>query len=179
MSASRLLLLFAFAVTAHAELTLGVPAIELKPKPEDEEVETTFKFRNNGEKTVKILSLESACSCLSSELDKAEYKPAFAGQTRAPALTTDTKFEVKQVTKAGDFKTPFAVEFLPGGKFLVTERQAGQFRIIDKDGKVSPPIKDGVPAVMSLARIDDARWLVVGGGVGCGVGAGGGGRGGA
>ena len=29
--------------------------------------------------------------------NKAGYKPAFAGQTRAPALTTDTKFEVKEV----------------------------------------------------------------------------------
>ncbi|MFT3723557.1 MAG: PQQ-dependent sugar dehydrogenase [Hyphomonadaceae bacterium] len=84
--------------------------------------------------------------------NKSGYQPAFAGQTRAPALTTDTKFDVKEVTKPGDFQTPWAVEFLPGGKFIVTERTAGQFRIIDKDGKVSPPIKDGVPAVMSRGQ---------------------------
>jgi hypothetical protein len=84
MSAFRLILLsIASSAIAHAELTLGVPAIELKPKPEDEEVETTFKFRNKGDKTVRILGLESACSCLSAELDKAEYQPGEEGTGRA------------------------------------------------------------------------------------------------
>ncbi len=78
-----ILLLFASSAMAHAELALDVKAIELKPKPEDEEVETTFKFRNKGDKTVKILSLESACSCLSAELDKAEYKPGEIGTGHA------------------------------------------------------------------------------------------------
>lgn len=84
MPAFRLILLaLTSSAIAHAELTLGVPAIELKPKPEDEEVETTFKFRNKGDKTVKILGLESACSCLSAELDKAEYQPGEEGTGRA------------------------------------------------------------------------------------------------
>lgn len=84
MSVARLiLLLFACAASLRAELMLDVSAIELKPKPEDEEVETTFKFRNKGSKTVKILGLESACSCLSAELDKAEYKPGEVGTGHA------------------------------------------------------------------------------------------------
>ncbi len=84
MPATRLtLLVFALAASVHAELSLDVPAVELKPKPEDEEVETTFKFRNKGDKTVKILGLESACSCLSAELDKAEYKPGEVGTGHA------------------------------------------------------------------------------------------------
>ncbi len=84
MRASRLaLLLFAFTASVHAELSLDVPAIELKPKPEDEEVETTFKFRNKGDKVVKILGLESACSCLSATLDKAEYQPGEVGTGHA------------------------------------------------------------------------------------------------
>lgn len=74
-----LILLLMLATTIRAELTLGVPAIELKPKPEDEEVEAVFKFRNAGDKPVKVLSLESACSCLSAELDKAEYQPGEEG----------------------------------------------------------------------------------------------------
>jgi glucose/arabinose dehydrogenase len=84
--------------------------------------------------------------------NKSGYKPAFANQTRAPALTTDTKFEVKEVVPAGGIATPWSVEFLPGGKFLITERLAGQFRIADKDGKLSPPIKDGVPEVAARAQ---------------------------
>ena len=84
MPATRLTLLaFAFAASVHAELSLDVPAIELKSKPEDEEVEATFKFRNTGDKTVKILGLESACSCLSATLDKAEYKPGEVGTGHA------------------------------------------------------------------------------------------------
>jgi hypothetical protein len=84
MTANRLsLLLFAFSACVHAELALDVPVIELKPKPEDEEVETTFKFRNNGNKVVKVLGLESACSCLSAELNKAEYQPGEVGTGRA------------------------------------------------------------------------------------------------
>ncbi|WP_395738514.1 DUF1573 domain-containing protein [Prosthecobacter sp.] len=84
MKASRLsLLLLAFAASVHAELALDVPAIELKPKPEDEEVETTFKFRNKGDKVVKVLGLESACSCLSATLDKAEYQPGEVGTGHA------------------------------------------------------------------------------------------------
>ena len=84
------------------------------------------------------------------EANKQGYKPAFAGQTRAPNMTTDTKFEIKEVAKG--IVSPFGVEFLPNGKFLVTERLAGQFRVIDKDGKVSAPIKDGVPEVMARGQ---------------------------
>ncbi len=84
MQANRLtLLLFALVASVHAELALDVPAIELKPKPEDDEVQTTFKFRNKGDKAVKVLGIESACSCLSAELDKAEYQPGEVGSGTA------------------------------------------------------------------------------------------------
>lgn len=84
MKASCLILfLCACAAFARADLTLDVPVIELKPRPEDDEVTTTFKFRNTGDKMVKILGLESACSCLSAELDKAEYAPGEVGTGKA------------------------------------------------------------------------------------------------
>jgi glucose/arabinose dehydrogenase len=83
--------------------------------------------------------------------NKAAYTPAFANQTRAPELKSNVKFEVKEVVASG-IASPWAVEFLPGGKFLITERLAGQFRIADAAGKVSPPIKDGVPAVHALGQ---------------------------
>lgn len=104
MPAARLILLaLASSVIAHAELTLDVTAVELKPKPEDEEVETTFKFRNNGSKTVKILGLESACSCLSAELDKAEYKPGEVGTGHASfKVSTFVGRHEKSVTVSTD-----------------------------------------------------------------------------
>ncbi len=104
MPAARLILLaLASSAIAHAELTLDVTAVELKPKPEDEEVETTFKFRNNGSKTVKILGLESACSCLSAELDKAEYLPGEVGTGHASfKVSTFVGRHEKSVTVSTD-----------------------------------------------------------------------------
>jgi glucose/arabinose dehydrogenase len=81
--------------------------------------------------------------------NRSGYQPAFPNQTRAPALTTDTKFEVKEVVPAGGIVSPWAVEVLPDGKFLITERLAGQLRIADASGKVSPPIKEGLPAIVA------------------------------
>ncbi len=78
-----LAILIAFTTAAHADLALDVTVIELKPKPEDEVVQTTFKFRNKGTKAVKVLGIESACSCLSAELDKAEYQPGEVGTGKA------------------------------------------------------------------------------------------------
>ena len=83
--------------------------------------------------------------------NQAEYKPAFPNQTRAPEIKSNAAFDVKQVVASG-IASPWAVEFLPGGKFLITERLAGQFRIADKDGKLSPPIKDGVPPVHAVGQ---------------------------
>lgn len=73
-------ILFLFSgVLLQAELATEVPVIELKPKPEDESIQTTFIFQNKGSKPVKVLSIDSACSCLSAQLDKAVYEPGEKG----------------------------------------------------------------------------------------------------
>jgi glucose/arabinose dehydrogenase len=46
---------------------------------------------------------------------------------------------------ARDLEHPWAVGFLPGGRFLVTER-AGRMRVVDADGKLGAPLA-GVPEV--------------------------------
>jgi hypothetical protein len=69
----------AFSALSHAEMATELPAIEVKPQPADEVVKVSFKFRNKGTKPVKILDLESSCSCLSSEMDKAVYQPGEEG----------------------------------------------------------------------------------------------------
>lgn len=70
-------------------------------------------------------------------------KPAFDGQTRAQAITSETRFEVTTLTKG--LKSPWGLAFLPDGRSIVTER-AGQIRIVSKQGEIGDAIK-GVPAV--------------------------------
>ncbi len=55
------------------------------------------------------------------------YKPAFAGQTRAGGLKTNTAFEAKVITSG--LTAPWGVKSLPDGRLLVTEK-AGNMRIV-------------------------------------------------
>ena len=69
--------------------------------------------------------------------------PAFPDQTRACAVRSDVAFDV--VVLAKGLQQPWAVEPLPGGDLLVTEKP-GRMRIVSADGKLGAPIS-GVPPV--------------------------------
>jgi glucose/arabinose dehydrogenase len=71
-----------------------------------------------------------------------DYQPLFPGQTRARGIRTGPAVKVEEITAA--LTLPFAVEPLPDGRLLVSEKP-GKLRIIDK-GVLSPPV-DGLPAV--------------------------------
>jgi glucose/arabinose dehydrogenase len=71
------------------------------------------------------------------------YKPAFAGQTRAPQEKLGVAFE--RVTVAEGLASPWAFTFLPDGRILATESKTGVFRIVEKDGKLSAPITGAPP----------------------------------
>jgi glucose/arabinose dehydrogenase len=73
----------------------------------------------------------------------ASQRPAFAGQTRAPAAPTNVAFDVAVVARG--LTKPWAVEPLPGGDLLVTEKP-GRLRIVSAAGQVGAPIA-GLPAV--------------------------------
>ncbi len=73
-----------------------------------------------------------------------EFKPAFAGQTRAEAIETKTPITVTEI--ATGLASPWGLAFLPDGRMLVTEKAPGAMRIIGKDGAKSAPIA-GLPAV--------------------------------
>lgn len=66
-----------------------------------------------------------------------EQKPAFLGQTRACAAKSDVAFEVTVIAKG--LNRPWAVEQLPGGDFLVTEK-SGNLRIVTAKGEIGEPI---------------------------------------
>ncbi len=78
-----LLFFLAAAPPAAAELSLGVPVVEVRPQPEDETIQVAFEFTNKGAKPVRVLGLDSSCSCLSADLDKAVYQPGEKGVGRA------------------------------------------------------------------------------------------------
>jgi aldose sugar dehydrogenase len=73
----------------------------------------------------------------------ASQQPAFKGQTRTCGVTSAARYEVTVVAKG--LSTPWAVEPLPGGDFLVTEKP-GALRLVTAAGQVSEPIA-GLPPV--------------------------------
>ncbi len=70
-------------------------------------------------------------------------QPAFEGQTRACGVTANVAFELTVLTNG--LEHPWAVEPLPDGSLLVTERP-GRMRIVSADGTLGAPIQ-GLPAV--------------------------------
>jgi glucose/arabinose dehydrogenase len=77
------------------------------------------------------------------EPNATDQRPAFPGQTRACATTANVAFDV--LVLANGLENPWAVEPLPEGDFLVTEKP-GRLRIVSRTGDVGEPIA-GVPAV--------------------------------
>jgi glucose/arabinose dehydrogenase len=69
--------------------------------------------------------------------------PVFPGQTRAPYHKTT---DVAITTIASGLDTPWAVELLPSGRFLITEKP-GRLRILNKDGSPLHTITANMPPV--------------------------------
>jgi glucose/arabinose dehydrogenase len=72
----------------------------------------------------------------------AGQKPAFSGQTRAPGVKSNVAFEVTVLARGLD--RPWAVEPLPNGDFLITEKP-GQIRIVSAKGEIGQPIGGLLP----------------------------------
>lgn len=72
----------------------------------------------------------------------ADFAPAFAEQTRAPALS---RTPVTSEVFAQGLENPWGIAALGNGQFLVTERP-GRMRVINADGSISAPIA-GLPDV--------------------------------
>lgn len=71
-----------------------------------------------------------------------QFRPAFAGQTRAPEVVSTIRLQVTRL--ASGLRSPWALAFLPDGRMLVTEKAPFALRIIGRDGQVSAPVT-GLP----------------------------------
>jgi glucose/arabinose dehydrogenase len=89
------------------------------------------------------------CSPLETRAPNAPgQQPAFVGQTRACATTSNVSFDVTVL--ASGLVHPWSVEPMPDGNLLVTERP-GRLRIISASGQVGEPIA-GLPAVEARSQ---------------------------
>ncbi|MBZ4397313.1 PQQ-dependent sugar dehydrogenase [Myxococcus sp. AS-1-15] len=73
-----------------------------------------------------------------------EFPPAFPGQTRAPAVQSQTQFQVTEV--ASGIRNPWGLAFLPDQRMLVTEKPTGRLFIVTQQGEKSAAVT-GLPAV--------------------------------
>src|ERR1700754_2882090 len=74
----------------------------------------------------------------------ANYKPAFAGQTRIGGAKTSTPYKVEKIaSKVGN---PFAIVAMPDGRLMVTLK-SGTMEIHDKNGVLVKKIT-GLPEVV-------------------------------
>ena len=97
--------------------------------------------------TSGVLTATSASAQVETRPPITAYKPAFAGQTRAPEQKLGVAFEATTVTSGLQF--PWSLAFLPDGRMLVTERRAGKLRVVAKDGTLVAAPVEGTPAVFS------------------------------
>ena len=94
--------------------------------------------------TDSVAASGAACAPIESRTAEAPSQlPAFAGQTRACAVSSGTALDVTVLTAA--LEEPWSVEPMPNGDLLVTEKP-GRLRIVSAAGIVGEPIA-GLPAV--------------------------------
>lgn len=92
---------------------------------------------------VLAVILLAAIGFVSGRFTRADVPAAI---TNAPPPAVKVAFKVEVV--ATGLAYPWALQFLPDGRMLVTER-GGRMRVIDRQGVVSPPI-EGLPASVAI-----------------------------
>src|ERR1700722_1062570 len=70
-------------------------------------------------------------------LENKRDHPSFPEQARAPYHKTHP-YKTTEITSA--LHAPWALAFLPDGKFLVTERLPAALRVVSSDGAIAPPV---------------------------------------
>src|SRR3990170_4175949 len=121
---------FAFAIVVTGVACSAGP-------PANGAVAETSSVAAGSQRAVPCTPLETRAA------NASDQRPAREGQTRTCGVTSNVAFDVTVV--ATGLEHPWAVEPLPGGDFLVTEK-SGRLRIVSATGTLGQPIA-GVPDV--------------------------------
>ncbi|HVR20189.1 MAG TPA: PQQ-dependent sugar dehydrogenase [Polyangiaceae bacterium] len=133
------------SVLLSCALVLLSPACNKKPSANHEQnAAKVIPAEGQGQRTEPRVGPTAGAPVETAPPNVPENKPAFPGQTRAPAIHTNTALKVSEI--AGDFDEPWAIAFLPDGRMLVTEKHDGELFVVTKDGKKSEAAS-GVPRV--------------------------------
>jgi aldose sugar dehydrogenase len=123
-------------VLALLSIAVGTACAQNTPKAANE----TFSSSATG---ATASSVSSQCTPIETRRANApEQKPTFPGQTRTCAVKSNVAFEVTVLAKG--LVNPWAVEPLPNGDLLITEKM-GQLRIISANGEIGQPIGGLLP----------------------------------
>ena len=76
----------------------------------------------------------------------ADYKPAFAGQTRINAVKTKTPITATIINKK--LENPWGISVMPDGRFLITQK-GGTMVILQANGTL-------VKTITGLPKVDDS-----------------------
>src|SRR6187402_4007468 len=98
----------------------GSPVVTKEPEQDSHVVPADGK----GESTEPRVGTTSGAPVETAPPNVPEFKPAFAGQTRAPGVHTRATFQVTEL--ASGLSEPWALAFLPDGRMLVTEKHHGE-----------------------------------------------------
>jgi glucose/arabinose dehydrogenase len=98
---------------------------------------------------VAVVAMTCASNIAAQSVDQGsknapQFTPAWPNQTRAPAQNSGVQMQIEVLAEGLD--TPWGVEVLPQGGYLVTER-SGALRIVE-NGTVGAPVS-GVPEVLA------------------------------
>jgi aldose sugar dehydrogenase len=108
-------------------------------------IQNMHKAANETSSSNTAGAVVSSASCKPIETRRAnvpEQQPTFPGQTRTCAVKSKVAFEVTVLAKG--LVKPWAVEPLPNGDLLITEK-TGQLRIVSAKGSIGQPIGGLLP----------------------------------
>ncbi len=119
-------------------------AASCTPRPNDTaEGAGSASPRDTSTASARASSSPSAAPLETRDANARDQRPAFSGQTRVGAVRSNVAYDVTVVARG--LNRPWAVEPLPDGSFLVTEK-SGRMRVVSSSGAVGDPLA-GLPAV--------------------------------